>query len=242
MASTASGQAAASRGLEGDGEHLAGGGRHLDLAAHGDHSSGSSPLPCTSAVMSSGVRGHRQHPAAGAEQAGHPVEPVDVVVQQVPERDDEQVAHRVAVHLALGLEAVLQHPGPGLPPAVVAAQGRQRHPQVTRREHAELVAQPAGGAAVVGDRDDRRQVGGHAAQGGQGRGEAVPAPEGDDGRLGRPCARCPTTPGRGRGGWSRPPARTCAAASTISSDIATLRCLPPVQPIATVMNRLPSRR
>ena len=36
-----------------------------------------------------------------------------------------------------------------------------------------------------------------------------------------------------------PASLSCRA---ISSVIATLRCLPPVQPIATVMNRLPSRR
>ena len=37
---------------------------------------------------------------------------------------------------------MLQDPCPGLAPAVVAAQGCQRHPQVTRRKYAELVAEP----------------------------------------------------------------------------------------------------
>ena len=153
--------------------------------------------------MSSGVERHRQHPAARPEQPGDPVEPVDVVVQQLPERDDQQVAHRVAVHLAVGLEPVLEHLGPGLSPPVVAAQGRQRHPQVTGREHAELLAQPSRRAAVVGDRDHRRQVGGQPPQRGQGRGQPVPATQRDDRRLGRPAHPRPT-PDRGRGGWPRP--------------------------------------
>ena len=102
---------------------------------------------------------HREHPPAGAEQASHPVEAVHVVVQQVPERDDEQVAHRVAVHLALGVEPVLEDLRPGLAPPVVAAEGGERHPQVAGRKYAELLAQPSRGAAVVRDRDDGGQVG-----------------------------------------------------------------------------------
>ena len=135
---------------------------------------------------------------------------------------------------------MLQHPRPGLAPPVVAAEGGERHPQVAGREYAELVAQPARGAAVVGDRDDGGQVGGDAAQGGQGGRQPVAATEGDDRRLRRPA----------HAGYSRPRSRWVTSASspaarsrlTISSVIATLRCLPPVQPIATVMNRLPSRR
>ncbi len=55
-------------------------------------------------------------------------------------------------------EPVLQHPGPGVAPLVVAAQRGQRHPQVAGREHAELAAQPARRAAVVGDGDHGGQV------------------------------------------------------------------------------------
>ena len=47
-------------------------------------SSGSAPR--TSAVMSIGVERHRQHPAGRAEQPAHPVEGVDVVAEQLPER------------------------------------------------------------------------------------------------------------------------------------------------------------
>ena len=154
--------------------------------------------------MSRGDERHRQHPAAGAEQPGDPVEAVDVVLQQVPQGDDQQVAHRVAVHLPLGGEPVLQHPRPGLAPPVVAAQGGQRHPQVAGREHAELVAQPARGAAVVGDRDHRGQVGGHAAQGGQRRRQPVATAEGDDRGFRRPA----------HAGYSRPRSRWVASASS----------------------------
>ena len=79
-----------------------------------------------------------------------------------------------------------------------------------------------------------------------------PAAEGHDRRLGvggRP-GHVPAPPGTVSGAHSRPRSRWAVSASSpaarsraaISSDIATLRCLPPVQPIATVMNRLPSRR
>ena len=51
----------------------------------------------------------------------------------------------------VALEPVLQHPRPGHAPLVVAAERGQRHPQVAGREDAELAAQPARRAAVVGD-------------------------------------------------------------------------------------------
>ena len=47
--------------------------------------------------MSSGVDSHRQHPPLGAEQAGYPVETLDVTAEQLPERHDQQVADGVAV-------------------------------------------------------------------------------------------------------------------------------------------------
>ena len=188
---------------------------------------------------------HRQHPALGAEQPADPVEAVDVVAEQLPQRDDQQVADRVAVHLALAGEPVLEHPRPGLAPLVVAAQRGQRHPQVAGRQHAELAAQPARRAAVVGDGDDRGQVvddAGAAPTAVAAR--PCPPPRATTERLGaRPAHVGVLTPVPGRGGSASgldAPRRGSRAA--ISSVIATLRCLPPVQPIATVMNRLPSRR
>jgi hypothetical protein len=55
-------------------------------------------------------------------------------------------------------EPVLHYSRPGGAPVVVAAQRRQRHPQVAGWQHAEVLAQPAAGSAVVRDGDDRRDV------------------------------------------------------------------------------------
>jgi len=93
-----------------------------------------------------------------AEQPPDPLQRLDGVVHQFPERHDQQVADRVAMQLALAPEPVLDHPFPGLPPLVVPAQRGQRHPQVTRWEHAQLAPEPPAGPAVVGHRHDRRQA------------------------------------------------------------------------------------
>ena len=186
--------------------------------------------------------GHRQHPALRAEQPADPVEARDRVAEQLPQRDDQQVADRVAVQVARrwrsGAGATSR---PGAAPLVVAAQRGQRHPQVAGRQHAELVAQPAARAAVVGDGDDRGQLVGDAAQRRQRRGQPVPAAERDD-LAGRPMRdeggagpAGPVTRAPGRGGRRRsstPWPRSSRAPS--SSAIATLRCLPPVQPTAMV--------
>ena len=114
------------------------------------------------------------------EQSGHPVESVDGLAEQLPEGDDEQVADRVVVQFAVAVEAMLQDVGPGPAPLVVAAQRGQRHPQVARRQHAELAPQPARRTAVVGDRHDGGQLVRDLAQGGQRGGQAVPATQCDD--------------------------------------------------------------
>ena len=142
-------------------------------------------------------------------------------------------------------EPVLEDPGPGGPPVVGAAQGGQGHPEVAGREDAELAPEPAGGAAVVGDGDHGGQVVDDEVvdeqpQRGQGRVQSVAAAEGDHGL-------CDLA---GHGAHSRPRSRCTARASmprsvsraTSASDMATLRCLPPVHPTATAMNRLPSTR
>ena len=77
-------------------------------------------------------RGHRQHPALRLEQAGDEVEPGDGVVVQLPERDDEEVAEGVPAERAVAGEAVLEHVAPRLAPLALAAQRRERHPQVAR--------------------------------------------------------------------------------------------------------------
>lgn len=114
-----------------------------------------------------GHRRHGQHPAVRAEQLADQVERLDVVAELLPQRDDQQIADRVVVQLALALEAVLDHLGPGLAPVVVAAQRGQRLAQIAGRQDAQLVAEAAAGAAVVGDRDHGGQVTGDAAQCGQ---------------------------------------------------------------------------
>ena len=182
---------------------------------------------------------HRQHPAGRAEEAGHPVERLDVVAEELPQADDEQVADHVAAHLALAGEAVLHDPLPGAAPVVVAAEGGERHPEVAGRQHAELAPQPAGRAAVVGDGDDGRRVRDDVPQRGQRGVEPVAAAEGDHGELTetRPGHSRPRSRWVARTWWPRSPRRRAT-----SSVIATLRCLPPVQPMAMVMNRLPSAR
>ena len=155
------------------------------------------------------------------------VEPGDGVVVQLPERDDEQVAERVPAERAVAGEAVLQHVAPGLAPLALAAQRGQRHPQVAGGQHAELVAQPAGRAAVVGDRDDGGDLVGDVAQRGERRGQAVAATQRGDDRPGhsRPRSRCTTKVADPVG---------ASAARRRAWVIATERCLPPVQPIAMV--------
>ena len=192
--------------------------------------------------MSSGVDGHRQHPALRAEQPADPVEPLDVVAEQLPERDDQQVADGVAVHLALAAEAVLEHAAQVWPqsssPQSAASAIRRSPGGSTPNSRRSRPEEPPSSATVttavrsLRDPAQRRQRGG----------QPVAAAERDDVRV----SRC-----RALGhGHSRPRSRCDAATSmpasrsrpAISSVIATLRCLPPVQPMATVMNRLPSRR
>src|SRR5215216_6052092 len=145
-------------------------------------------------------------------------------------------------------ESVLQYVGPGTTGFVVAAQRRERLPQVTRGKAIELLPKSAGGAAVVSDRDNRGQVIGHAAQRGQGGCKAMPAAKGDDIRQPRAQQTRGEDAGHVAEAHSRPRSRwrtvvgkpVARRRSANSSAIAELRCLPPVQPMASVANRLPS--
>ena len=157
-----------------------------------------------------GDQGHRQHPAGRAEQPADVVESVDVVAEQLPEADDEQVADHVVAHLAVAGEAVLQHPRPGDAPLVAAAERGQRHPQVAGRQYAELAAEPARRAAVVGDGDDRGQVVDHELvdeqpQRRQRGVQPVAAAERD--HRHRPVHHAAITPAPGRGGRPGPRCR-----------------------------------
>ena len=110
------------------------------------------------------------------------------------------------------------------------------HPQVARGQQPQLPAQAPGRAAVVGDGDDGRHGVGEAAvdeqpQGRECRVQAVAAAERDGSERpviaahSRPRSRCVTRTAKPSVPASRRPS---------SSLIATLRCLPPVQPTASV--------
>ena len=124
-----------------------------------------------------------------AQQPADQVEGLDVVAELLPQGDDQQIADRVFVQVALGLEAVLDDAGPGLAPVVVAAQRGQRLAQVAGRQDAQLVPQASAGAAVVGHGDDGGEVAGDPAQRGERGGQAHAAAERDDLGLGAPAAR-----------------------------------------------------
>ena len=123
---------------------------------------------------------HRQHPAPGPQQAADEVEALDGVVEQLPDRDDHEVAEGVPGEVARPREAVLQHVAPGVPPLAVVAERRERHAQVAGRQHVELVAEATARSAVVGDGDDGGDAVGEQAQRGQGGRQAVAATERDD--------------------------------------------------------------
>ncbi|CAM5534246.1 hypothetical protein SALBM217S_01358 [Streptomyces griseoloalbus] len=239
--------------------HLAGGEGDGGLAADGADVVGAlRVVPLDQRLKLQRHGGHGQHPAVRAEQPPHQVQRLDVVAELLPQGDDQQVADRVLVQVALGLEAVLDDARPGLAPVVVPAQRGQRLAQVAGGQHAQFVAQAAAGAAVVGDGD--HGLAGDPAQGGERGGQAHAAAEGDDlglgapaagaraARLGRPaCAALgdrPAQPAQPRSTscHSRPMSRWTTTVSTPSaasraasfSDMATERCLPPVQPTAMV--------
>ena len=112
-------------------------------------------------------RGHRQHPALGAQQLGHHLQSCDRIAEALPEAGDQEVANGVIIQGTRAPEPVLQHVGPGAPGLVIAAQRRQRHPEVARRQAVELLAESARRPAVVSDGDDCRQMVRHPTQGGQ---------------------------------------------------------------------------
>jgi hypothetical protein len=82
----------------------------------------------------------------------------------------------------MGTEPILQDVCPSTTRLVIAAQRRERHPKISGWQAVELVAEPAGGAAVISDGNDRGQVIRNPSQGGQRYGESMPTAEGDDSR------------------------------------------------------------
>lgn len=113
------------------GLHLARGERDGGLAPHGDDRVGQLGVVALDQRLELQRHGgHGQHPALCAEQLADQVEGLDVVAELLPEGDDQQVADRVSVEVALGLEPVLDDPGPGAAPVVVAAERGERLAQV----------------------------------------------------------------------------------------------------------------
>ena len=99
------------------------------------------------------LRRRRQHPAHRAEQPAGLVERGDGIARASrPSPTSTRLPERVPVELAL-VEAVLERLGPRLSSV---GERDQALAQVTRRRHAELAAQPAGRAAVVGRRSRSR--------------------------------------------------------------------------------------
>ena len=223
-------------------------------------SAGSSPRSrrrCRSGRQPSAAPGPRAPSSRAAQSSPATVSAI------LPQRHDQHVADHVAGELALTRRTGAASPGPGTAPFVVTTQRGERLPQVARRQHAELLAQPtrrpplsATVTIAVSCSVTRRSADSEAA-------ETVAATERHDlrsesragwdphgrtpvrvfGRMvgqleGRPVGPLTRAPGRGaRRGCRR---RACAAARRAPRRCATLRCLPPVQPIAIVANRLPS--
>ncbi len=120
---------------------------------------------------------------------------------------------------------------------VVGGQRGQRLPQVARRQQGvPLGPQPAAGPAVVADRDHRGDVQvelraqrrSAAQRGAPARARRRTRPPGP---AGSPAV---VTPAPGRGARRGRDSRMSRSRAVSSSAIATLRCLPPVQPTATV--------
>lgn len=108
----------------------------------------------------------------------------------------EEVAEGVAGEALAGLEAELEEAGEQV---LVVGQRDQTVADVARRQQPQVAAQPPGGAAVVGNRDDAGQIGDLGAdpalQAGEQRGQPGAAAQGDDAQTGGGTAR-----GRGRNG------------------------------------------
>ena len=112
--------------------------------------------------------------------------------------------------------------------------------RIARRQDGELAPEASGRTTVVGDRDDGRDLAGDATQRLQGGEQPVTAAHRHDARQARTGSHAYSRPRSRCMVWHSMPTRRSRRAS--SSVMAVDRCLPPVQPIATVACRLPSRR
>ena len=216
-------------------------GGHRDLPADPVRAAGT-PQPGHLGLDVQGLAAHRQHPAPDTEQCPHLVQGGDGVAEGVHEAGEQEVADGVPGERAGAAEPVLHELAPARARRIVGRERGQGHPQVAGRQQAQLPAQPARRAAVVGHRDHGRDLVGEQADGRQRGVQPVPTAQRHDPghsrprslrRHSRPRSRCATL--------TRTPS-VPSSLRAISSLMATLRCLPPVQPMETVRYRLPSRR
>ena len=94
--------------------------------------------------------------AAGGENLGGQLDGVGEVAGDLSERGDEEIAEVVAFEPVAGAEAVGEELGQQV---LFFAESDHAVAQVAGREHVEVLAQAAGGAAVVSDGDDGGEVG-----------------------------------------------------------------------------------
>ena len=182
-------------------------------------------------------------PGRGRRAAGDRVQRRDRVAEISISPASSRLPTGVPGQGAGAAETVLQEPDPahvglagGLCVAGSAGEGGQGHPQVAGRQQAQLAAQPAGRPAVVGDGDHRGDVDvavGEQPQRGQRGVQAVAAAEGDHLRAAR--SRGYSLAAQVAVGHAGRPAVALGQPAPRSPRlIATLRCLPPVQPTARV--------
>ena len=199
----------------------------------------------TSAWMSSGTADMGSTRPCDAEQPGDPVEAARPGRRAAPTARRSAGCRRACSCRSPSLGSGAGRRGPRSGPSRRRRRARPA-PCAGRRAAARPArAEPAAGAAVVGDGDDRGEVAGDPAQrrqrGAPGRARhpsatarpergCAPAHRAD--RHSRPMSRWTTD---GLDAWRGQPAASF-------SDMATERCLPPVQPTAMVTYRLPSRR
>ena len=170
-----------------------------------------------------GLQTVRQDATPGTENGRESIKTGNDVARLVPQCHQKQVAERVPMDITRPAEAMLQYP----PPQAFIGQCGNSHAQISRGENAQVSPQSTAGATVIPGANNRGRFEVQLTQGLEGYRETVSPTQGDDTSVhahSRPRSRWTTR--------DSTPWRTRRAAR--SSASATLRCLPPVQPTATV--------
>jgi len=163
----------------------------------------------------------RKHASTCPEHVTETIESCHEVTCLVPERHEDEVAKRVPLDVARSAESVLEDPCP----QALLRERSKSHPEIAGRGYAQMCAEPATGATVIAGADDGRGLNPDSTQGSQRDREAMASTQGDDGgRHSRPRSR-----------WTTTDSIPCLVSLPATSSVnATLRCLPPVHPTATV--------